>query len=184
MKRISFLITLLFILLTSTVRIYAKTISTINLEELNVHISGTSVSVIELSFETEEPLFNLNIWINYDKSGIKSKDLIYGERQEPNPRCEVISRGDLQENNKYLYRFKFTSTEKISTFDFVFKYELDGNEISQKIYVTNGNPNIDDDVFSIGNAIIIGLISSLAAGIGTYIIIRLSEKNAQVTDED
>ena len=184
MKKISFLLVVLFVLFTQTITVYAKTISTINLEELKVHISGSSVSVVELSFETEEPLFNLNIWIDYDKSGSNSKDLIYGERQEPNPRCEIISRGFLQPTGKYLYHFKFTTTEKISTFNFLFRYEVEGNEISQKIYVTNGNPNIDDNVFSTVNAIIIGLISSVCAGVGTYIIIRQSEKNVQVSEED
>ena len=184
MKKISFLITLLFVFFTQTVCVFAKTISTIDLENLKVYISGSSVSVVELSFETVEPIFNLNIWIDYNKSGSNSKDLIYGERQEPNPRCEIISRGTLQENGNFLYQFKFTTTEKISTFNFLFRYEVEGNEISQKIYVTDGNPNIDDDVFSTVNAIMIGLFSSLAAGIGTYIIIRQSEKNVQVAEED
>lgn len=184
MKKISFLIVLIFVLFTQTITVSAKSISTIDLEDLKVFISGSNVSVVELSFETEEPLFNLNIWIDYNKSGSNSKDLIYGERQEPNPRCEIISRGVLQENGNLLYKFKFTTTEKISTFNLLFRYEVEGNEISQKIYVTDGNPNIDDQVFSLVNAVIIGLFSSLAAGIATYIIIRQSEKNVQVSEED
>ena len=184
MKKISFLLVLLIFLFTNFLPVHAKKISTIDLENLHVFISGSNTSIIELSFETDEPIFNLEIWINYSKNDSLTKDLIYGERKEQSERCQIISRGQIQENGMYLYSFVFTATEKISTFDFVFTYEVDGNIISQKVYVTNGNPNVDDKIFTPVNAVIIGIIVTIAASIATFLIIKVSEKNVQISDDE
>lgn len=184
MKKISFLLVLLVMLFSFKVPVLGKNISTIDLENLNVHITGSSTSVIELSFETEEPLINLVIWMNYQIGDNDVRDLIYAERKEQSSRCEVISRGELKDNGHYYYCFKLTSVEKISTFDFIFNYEVEGDSISQKVYVTNGNPNFESAVFSPLNAVIIGFTATLAAALGTYAIVKMSEKNVQISDEE
>ena len=184
MKRISFLLVLIILLSSLHVNVMGKQISTIDLENLNVHISGSSTSVIELSFETKEPLFNLMIWMNYKIGNSDVKDLIYAERKEQSNRCEVIANGMLQDNELYLYSFKLTSVEKISTFDFIFSYEIEGDTISQKVYVTNGNPNVEQAIYSPLNAVIIGIIASFSAAIGTYVIVKNSENNVQISDDE
>ena len=62
--------------------------------------------------------------------------------------------------------------------------EVEGDTISQKVYVTNGNPNFESAVFSPINAVIIGLITTAAAGLGTYVIVKMSEKNVQISDDE
>ena len=184
MKKISFLLVILGMIFSFRLPVFGKKISTIDLENLSVHIMGSSTSVIELSFETDEPLINLIIWMNYQIGDNDVKDLIYAERKEQSNRCDVISRGELRDNGKYYYCFKLTSVEKISTFDFIFTYEVEGDTISQKVYVTNGNPNFESAVFSPINAVIIGLITTVAAGLGTFVIVKMSEKNVQISDDE
>ena len=55
MKKISFLLVILGLLFSFRLPVFGKKISTIDLENLSVHIMGSSTSVIELSFETDEP---------------------------------------------------------------------------------------------------------------------------------
>ena len=52
------------------------------------------------------------------------------------------------------------------------------------IYVTSGNADFDLDLFSTTNAILIGVIATAFSAIGTIILIKYSEKNAQLGDDE
>ena len=68
------------------------------------------------------------------------------------------------------------------------RYNVDSNNgterYSQSIYVTSGNANLDLDLFTTKNAILIGVIATIFSIIGTMILISYSEKNAQISDEE
>ncbi len=183
MKKISLLLILIGLLLMPIYSV--KALTYVDFDEFSVKVKGTSKSDIELYFLTDEPLENLEIWIFYDKSGDK-KDLIYRKFGSKSDRCEIISEGfGPNENEKYVHHFIFHATEKITTFEFDLNYFIGENEIrGHRIYVTDGNPNIEDEVFSFKNAIIIGIISTIIAGCGSYIIVKNSEKNVQINDEE
>lgn len=184
MKKISFLLCLIILLFTMPQVVNASKISTIDLDDLSVNITGSSSSQIELKFSTKVRLDCLEIWLNYKLGNTRWKELSYAYNKPINPdNCTVISLG-LLENGKYVYHYIFNATTKVTTFDFIFTYQVNSMEINQTIYVTNGNPNILDETFNPMNAIGISFLTTFACAIGTFIIIKTSEKTVRVTDEE
>ena len=63
MKKISFMILIISLLLVPFYNIEAETINAIDIDNLYVEISGRSKTTIDLHFTTFEELENLEIWI-------------------------------------------------------------------------------------------------------------------------
>lgn len=187
MKRIKFLaliITLFLIIYSLTfVKIQAQNNDLIDLTNVDVSISGSDKSDIDLSFIAKEELLDLSITFTYYIGQSKETHFILSSGMASGESAVLIKYGERVENG-YLYTLKLKAFAKISTFTLTFKYLVDGEEHQQFLSITNGNPNISRDIFKLKNAAIIGIIIGLFAGIGTYIAIKFSEQNAQIVEED
>lgn len=183
-NKILILITTLFILFSFfSIKIDAKQDDLIDLENVKVNISGSDKSDISLEFFTKEEILDLRITITYYLNDVKQKHMIYSSGLALGDTCKAIKIGVL-ENDVYAYEFLLKSYAKISTFGLTFNYSIDGEEHEQYLSITNGNPNIPKEIFTIKNGIIIGLIVSIFAVFGTYIIIKNSEKTLQIDDDE
>lgn len=184
MKKISIAFILIMLFSMSFVKVNAKEVQPYEIKNLNVEISGMNKSVVELYFETSEPLLNLEIDFCSDIGG-STYEIVYEYNRE-NEFCKSIcTPGTFLENGNYAYHFEILSQSgKIGTFDIRIKYLKEDVKVVQSIYVTNGNPNVSKDVYNPRNALVIGIIASLICGICTFTIIKLSEKNIQMRDEE
>ena len=182
MKKIKFLIICLLIsfIFSNFIKVHAEKVDLIDLSSIKVNITGSTKSDIDLSFTTDEELLDLSITIKYYIDGIESSHVIYGNMASEN--CEVKASGTFVDG-KYLYSFVLKSYAKISTFALQFDYKDGIKEHRQYLYITNGNPNISENIFTIKNAVIIGVLASFLAASATFIIIKSSEKNVQIADE-
>ena len=187
MKRIKFLFKLLIIVLliiSSSFKINAQSNDLIDLTNVKVTIAGSDKSDIDLSFIAKEELLDLSIIFSYYIGQTKETHLIMSSGMASGDSVLLIKYGERVDDG-YLYTLKLKSVAKISTFTLTFRYLVDGDEHQQFLSITNGNPNISRDIFSIKNAIIIGIIIGIFAGVGTYIVIKVSEHNEQfIEDED
>lgn len=155
------------------------------LDTVDIEIQGASQSDITLKFYTDEELLELSIAIRYTIEGEKTSEYVLFKGSTTGSKCQVINNGTPQEDGTYLYCFVLTSAAKISTFRLDITYSsLNHGELTEYLYVTNGNPNVGENTFSATNAIIIAFITSVFAVIGTFITIRASESNVQIADEE
>ena len=148
----------------------------------------TTFEVVETF--TGKELENLEIWI-YSNLNDGTGELVYSYKKFSDPELVPVHSmvGPTVNEPYYKYDFTFNLTSgKIGTFEIVLRYNLDSDDgterYSQSIYVTNGNANLDLDLFSTKNAILIGIIATAFSIIGTIILINYSEKNAQISDEE
>lgn len=174
-----------FVLVLSlfSIKIGAKTNDLIVLEKVDVEIYGSDKSDIKVAFETKDELLNLEMSITYYQGDQKVTHQIYSLLQATGDTCEIVKNGEFH-NNMYEYEFILKSYAKISTFGITFKYVVESDIHEQYLAITNGNPNISRNIFTIPNAITIGLIVSIVAAFGTYIIVKSSESNVQIEEED
>jgi len=186
MKKISILILVFVLFIINLFNPLYKLNASVNLiEAIEVDITGSSTSDITLKFEVDEELLDLEITIRYTIDGVKTSEFIYSSGHAISDKCEVKELGTPLVNGKYRYCFVLTSAAKISTFRLDFTYKtLTSPTITETLYVTNGNPNISEAKFSPMNAIIIGFVATLFASIGTYIMIKSSEQNVQISEEE
>lgn len=181
MKKISFLM-LLVLLFSFAIPVHA---SELDIQNLKVEIEGTNKSIVNLSFELDSPARIDEIVFYSDMDGSTSE--IAYDYSRPNEKVQILSNAELQDNGKYLYHYIIESQSgKIGTFKIRIKfYDPFTNEsVKQVIHVTNGNPNVARNTFTPVNALIIGLFATIAAAIATFTIIKLSEKNIQMRDEE
>ena len=181
MKKISFLM-LLLLMFSFAIPVHA---SELDMQNLKVEIEGTNKSIVNLSFEVDSPVEIEEIVFYSDMDGATSE--IAYDRSRPNEKVQRLSNGELQENGHYLYHYVIESQSgKIGTFKIRIKYyDYETNQtITQAIHVTNGNPNVAKNVFTPVNALVIGLSATIASVIATFTIIKLSEKNIQLSDEE
>lgn len=186
MKKISFLLVIISLMFLVKVPVQAQNKDIFN---FTVEISGASNSILDIQFDTEEELDNLIIWVysdlndgTYEEVYNFGRTYLYnGEEQYRN---DYITEPTV-DNPYYHYHFKFNlESGKVGTFELKLKYSYNDEETQQSIYVTNGNPNVEVDVFTPFNAIIIGLTASLAAIFITIIIVRNSEHKSTITDDE
>lgn len=182
MKKISFL--MLLLLLISSV-VFPVKASELDIQNLKVEIEGTNKSIVNLSFEIDNPVIIEEIVFYSDMDGSTSEIAYDYNRQ--NEMVKRVADGVLQENGHYLYHYVIESQSgKIGTFKIRIKYYdyESAQTITQVIHVTNGNPNVARNTFTPINALIIGFAATIAAAIATFTIIKLSEKNIQLRDEE
>lgn len=184
MKKISIAFILIMLFSISFIKVGAKEVQPYDIKNLSVEISGLNKSVVELYFETEEPLMNLEIDFCSDIGG-STYEIVY-EYNRDNEFCKSFCvPGTILENGNCAYHFEIISQSgKIGTFDIRIKYIKEEVKVVQSIYVTNGNPNVSKGVYNPRNALIIGIIATLVCAIATFTIIKLSEKNVQMRDEE
>ena len=187
MKKISFLLLIICMPIST---ICAKDIEPTDIDNLTVNITGRGKTTIDLHFTTLKELENLEIWI-YSNLNDGTGELVYSYKKFSDPELVPVHSmvGPTVNEPYYKYDFTFNLTSgKIGTFEIVLRYNLDSDDgterYSQSIYVTNGNANLDLDLFSTKNAILIGIIATAFSIIGTIILINYSEKNAQISDEE
>lgn len=190
MKKISSLLLIICILFMPILTVHAEDIEPTDIDGLTVDITGRGKTTIDLHFTTLKELENLEIWI-YSNLNDGTGELVYSYKKFSDPELVPVHSmvGPTVSEPYYKYDFRFNLTSgKIGTFEIVLRYNLDtekGTErYSQSIYVTNGNANLDLDLFSTKNAILIGVIATAFSIIGTIILINYSEKNAQISDEE
>ena len=185
MKKIRFLIlivVLLFTFVLFNIHVSAKDTGLIVLEEVEVSISGSDKSDIQVVFKSKEELLDLKVTLTWTSNNQKNAHIVLSSGLSVGETVDVIKNGELIDGY-YHYDYILKAMAKISTFGMTFNYVVDGNEYEQYLAITNGNPNISNDIFTPQNAIIIGLIVSIIGVIGTYIIIKSSESNVQMEDE-
>lgn len=186
MKKISFLLVIISLMFFIKLPIHAESNDIFN---FNVEISGASNSILDIEFDSKEELSNLIIWVYSDlNDGTYEEVYNYGRTYlfdgEEQYRSDYITEPTV-ENPNYHYHFKFNlESGKVGTFELKLKYTYNYEEQQQSIFVTNGNPNVEIEVFTPFNAIIIGLTASLGAVFITIITIRNSEHKSTITDDE
>ena len=188
MKKISCL--LLMLLLLFTVKLPVHAADSMVIRDLNVKIKGLSFTVVDLSFVIEQEVTIDQIIFNCDLSG-GSQEIAY-DRARDNDLVEIEENGTPVKNANdevigYKYHFIIDSQSgKIGTFEIKINYTnlVDWKSYQYSIYVTNGNSNVESEVFSTKNALIIGLLATMASAIATFIIVKASERNVQIRDEE
>ena len=188
MKKISFLLVLLLSFMSFSLFVNAK--ENVEINSLNVEISGLSYTVVDLSFVANQEVKIDQIIFNSDLSG-GSQEIAYDATRN-NELVEIIENGTPIKNEEdaiigYKYHYVINSqTGKIGTFEIKVNYTnlVDWQSYQYSIYVTSGNPNIERNVFTPKNALIIGIIATFASAIGTFIILKASQKNVQIRDEE
>ena len=190
MKKISFLLLIVCLLFIPSSFIKAEEIEPTDIDNLYVDISGRGKTTIDLHFTTLKELENLEIWI-YSNLNDGTGELVYSYKKFSDPELVPVHSmiGPTVNEPYYKYDFRFNLISgKIGTFEIVLRYNVDNNDrierYSQSIYVTSGNANLDLDLFTTKNAILIGVIATIFGIIGTMILISYSEKNAQISDEE
>ncbi len=189
MKKISFLILMIFMLFTPIV-VNAEEVKPIDIDNLTIDITGRSKTTLDLHFTTLEQLENLEIWI-YSNLNDGTGELVYSYSKYSDPELVPVHTilGPTVDEQYWKYDFKFNlNSGKIGTFEIILRYNVYKNNkterYSQSIYVTSGNANFDLDLFSNKNAILIGVIATALSIVGTMILISYSEKNAQLSDDE
>lgn len=186
MKKISFLLVVICLLFCIKLPVYAENMDILNFK---VEISGASNSILDIQFDAEEELEDLIIWVYSDLNDGTYEEVynfgrIYLYDGKEQYRSDYLAEPS-PENNYYHYHFKFNlESGKLGTFELKFKYQLNDEHKQQSIYITNGNPNVEVEVFTPTNALIIGLVASLAAIVITIIVIRNSEKKSTLIDDE
>lgn len=190
MKKISFLLLLISLLFIPSIFVKAEEVEPTDIDNLIVDITGRGKTTIDLHFTTLKELENLEIWI-YSNLNDGTGELVYSYKKFSDPEFVPIHSmvGPTVSEPYYKYDFRFNlNSGKIGTFEIVLRYNIDSNSgterYSQSIYVTSGNANLDLDLFTTKNAILIGVIATVFSIIGTMILISYSEKNAQISDEE
>lgn len=190
MKRISLLLMIIGLLFIPFYNVDAKSVEPVDIDNLFVEITGRSKTTLDLQFTTVEELENLEIWI-YSNLNDGTGELVYSYNKYSDPELVPLHRleGPTVDEPWYKYNFKFNlNSGKIGTFEIVLKYNVTNSggsdRYSQSIYVTSGNANLDLDLYSTKNAILIGIIATIFSIVGTMILISYSEKNAQLSDEE
>ena len=181
MKKISCLCLLVLLLFGGILRISAESIK---LDDFQVKIEGINKTSINLSFTTTTPIKITQIDIISDLDGGTSEVIYSDDRQ--NEKVKKVVDGELIED-KYVFNYIMESQSgKIGTFQIRIKvYNYLDNSLSQHyVYVSNGNVNIGRSVFTIGNALKIGAVATVGGALATFVLIKLSEKNVQVLDEE
>ena len=182
MKKISFL---MFLLLLISSLVFPVKAAELDIQNLKVEIEGTNKSVVNLSFEVDGFVSIEEIVFYSDMDGSTS-EIAYDINRD-NEKVKKLADHELQENGHYFYHYVIESQSgKIGTFKIRIKYYdyESAQTITQVIHVTNGNPNVARNTFTPVNALIIGLFATFAAAIATFTIIKLSEKNIQLQDEE
>lgn len=189
MKKISFLILMIYMLFTPVV-VSAEDVKPIDIDNLVVDITGRSKTTLDLHFTTLEQLDNLEIWI-YSNLNDGTGELVYSYNKYSDPELVPVHSitGPTVAEPQWKYDFKFNlNSGKIGTFEIILRYNIYNNNkterYSQSVYVTSGNANLDLDLFTTKNAILIGVIATAFSIVGTIILINYSEKNAQISDEE
>ena len=191
MKKISLILLMICFLFSFPLKtLNAKDIEHVEIDNLEVTISGSSKTKVELSFTTKEELENLEIWI-YSNLNDGTGELVYAYNKynDPDYVKYTLTQSNDPEKPWFNYEFEFNlNSGKIGTFEVILKYNLyeEGfsDRYSQSIFVTSGNADFDLDLFSTTNAILIGVIATVFSAIGTIILIKYSEKNAQLGDDE
>ena len=190
MKKISFLLLIICMLFLPTSTILAEDFKHTDIDNLVVDITGRGKTTIDLHFTTLKELENLEIWI-YSNLNDGTGELVYSYKKFSDPEFVPIHSmiGPTVAEPYYKYDFRFNlNSGKIGTFEIVLRYNDDSSgkteRYSQSIYVTSGNANLDLDLFTTKNAILIGVIATAFSIIGTIILINYSEKNAQISDDE
>ena len=186
MKKISFLLILVILLFNFNLTIFAENRNVLN---FNVEITGASNSILDIAFDTETELENLIIWVysdlndgTYEEVYNYSRGYIFDGKEQY--RNDYLTEPTV-DNEYYHYHFKFDlESGKVGTFELKFIYNLNDELIQESIYITNGNPNVEVEVFTPTNAVIIGLTASLAAVVISIITIRNSEKKSIISDDE
>ncbi len=189
MKKISFLLLMICLLFVPVV-VNAEDIKPIDIDNLQIDITGRSKTTIDIQFTTLEELGNLEIWI-YSNLNDGTGELVYSYNKYSDPNLVPVHSitGPTVNEPYYKYDFKFNlNSGKIGTFEIILRYNIYNNQkterYSQSVYVTSGNANLDLDLFTLKNAVLIGVIATIFGIFGTLILISYSEKNAQISDEE
>ena len=187
MKRISFLI-LMIILLLTPITVKAEQIEPIDIDNLQIEIAGHAKTTLNIHFITLEELENLEIWI-YSNLNDGTGELVYAYNKYSDPLLVPVHliQGPTVSEPFYKYDFVFNlNSGKLGSFEVILRYNVYNNneteKYSQSIYVTNGNANLDLDLFTTKNAILIGVLATVFSIFGTIILINNSEKNVQIND--
>lgn len=185
MKKISLIIVFFIVFLSLNPVLTQASDLTINDFNSEINYQLNDRTRLSMSWTTSEPMISLEIRIYLENGSIQAPFKWSRDEGKSNSNCIWYNDTIAQPDGKYHYFLEFyiESTQK-GTIYLDWQYKFEGASYAHPIYIATGNPNVKDEDYSTLAALLIGFYTTIGASLGTYFIIKISQKSTIIDKEN
>lgn len=140
---------------------------------------------LSMTWTTKKPMTSLEIRVILENGTIQAPFNWSRSEGKSNSNCIWYNDSTPRDDDKYHYFLEFyIETNQKGTLYLEWRYQLDETLYSHPVYIATGNPTVKEEDYSPKAALMIGFYTTIGASLGTYFLIKVSQKSTIIDKEN